>query len=57
MKISGLKLLEQMKPDLVELAQREAKTIFEDDPELTMPEHRLIAERIKQLQDARSDVS
>ncbi|MCC6802764.1 MAG: ATP-dependent DNA helicase RecG, partial [Anaerolineae bacterium] len=26
-----LKLLEQMKPELVELAQREARTIFEDD--------------------------
>ncbi len=52
-----LKLLEQMKPELVELAQREAKTIFEDDPELTLPDHRLLAERIKQLQDARSDVS
>ena len=53
----GLKLLEKMKPELVELAQREAKTIFEDDPELTMTEHRLIAERIQQLQDARTDVS
>lgn len=52
-----LKLLEQMKPELVELAQREARTIFEDDPELTMPDHRLLAERIQQLQDARSDVS
>ncbi len=49
--------LEQMKPELVELAQREAKTIFEDDPELTMPEHRLLRERIDQLTNARSDVS
>ena len=52
-----LKLLEQMKPELVELAQREAKTIFEDDPELTLPEHRLLKERIEQLTNARSDVS
>ena len=52
-----LKLLEEMKPELVELAQREARTIFEEDPELTMPEHRLIKERIDQLQNARSDVS
>ncbi|HVU09691.1 MAG TPA: ATP-dependent DNA helicase RecG, partial [Phototrophicaceae bacterium] len=52
-----LKLLEQMKPELVELAQREAKTIFEDDPELTLPEHRLLKERIDQLTNARSDVS
>jgi ATP-dependent DNA helicase RecG len=54
---ADLKLLEQMKPELVELAQREAKTIFEDDPELTMPEHRLLRERIEQLTNARSDVS
>ena len=38
-----------MKPELVELAQREASTIFEDDPELTLPEHRLLQERIEQL--------
>lgn len=54
---AGLQLMEQMKPELVELAQREARTIFEDDPELTMSEHRLIAERIEQLKNARSDVS
>jgi ATP-dependent DNA helicase RecG len=52
-----LKLLEQMKPELVELAQREARTIFEDDPELTSPEHRLLRERIDQLANDRSDVS
>ncbi len=52
-----LKLLEQMQPELVELAQREAKTIFEDDPELTASEHRLLRERIDQLTNARSDVS
>ncbi len=54
---ADLKLLEQMKPELVELAQREAKTIFEDDPELTLPEHRLLRERIDQLTNERSDVS
>jgi ATP-dependent DNA helicase RecG len=52
-----LKLLEEMKPELVELAQREARTIFEDDPELHLPEHRLLKERIEQLTNDRSDVS
>ncbi len=52
-----LKLLEQMQPELVELAQREAKTIYEDDAELTSAEHRLLRERIDQLTNARSDVS
>ncbi len=52
-----LKLLEQMQPELVELAQREAKTIYADDPELTSAEHRLLRERIDQLTNARSDVS
>ncbi len=52
-----LKLLEQMQPELVELAQREAKTIYHDDAELTSAEHRLLRERIDQLTNARSDVS
>ena len=54
---AGLKLLEQMQPELVELAQREAKTIYADDPELTAAEHHLLRERIDQLTNARSDVS
>ena len=55
--VSQLRLVEAMKPELVELAQREAKTIFEDDPLLEKDEYRLLAERIQSLQDARSDVS
>src|SRR5690606_27956601 len=29
---AGLALVEEMRPELVELAQREARTIYEDDP-------------------------
>jgi len=54
---SILQLGEAMKLDLVELAQREARTIYEDDPTLEREEHRLLAERIRSLQDQRSDVS
>ncbi len=46
-----------MKPDLVELAQREARTLFEDDPTLEKDEHQLLAQRIRMLQDERSDIS
>jgi ATP-dependent DNA helicase RecG len=34
--------------ELIYLVQREAQTIFEHDPELTLPEHRLLAERINE---------
>lgn len=43
--------------DLVELAQREARTIYEEDPDLIHPEHRLLAQRVQMLWDERSDVS
>jgi ATP-dependent DNA helicase RecG len=52
-----LQLLEDMSPDLVELAQREARTIFEEDPGLTLEQHRLIAHRVGLLTDERSDIS
>jgi ATP-dependent DNA helicase RecG len=54
---STLQLLEDMSPDLVELAQREARTIFEEDPALTLEHHRLIAHRVGLLTDERSDIS
>lgn len=37
-------------PDLVTLAQREARTIYEDDPHLTHPEHQLLALRLQRYQ-------
>lgn len=54
---TSLQLMEKMSSTLVEQAQREAKTIYQEDPELQLPEHHLLAARIRDLQDARSDVS
>ncbi len=53
----ALKLMEFMHPDLVELAQREARTIYAEDPTLDLEQHRLLAQRVVLLQDDRSDVS
>jgi len=50
-------LLEDMTPELVELAQREARAIHVEDPDLALPEYRLIGQRVAILRDARSDVS
>ena len=33
-------------PELIELAQREARTIFEEDPEFALPEHQLLAQMV-----------
>jgi ATP-dependent DNA helicase RecG len=52
-----LQLVQEMTPHLVELAQREARTIYEEDPSLALEQHALLAERVKLLQDERSDVS
>ncbi|MCO6444337.1 MAG: ATP-dependent DNA helicase RecG [Anaerolineae bacterium] len=54
---SKLQLLHAMVPHLVDMAQREARTLFEEDPYLTLPEHRLLAERVAMLYDPEIDVS
>jgi ATP-dependent DNA helicase RecG len=54
---SALQLAEVMTPQLVEMAQREARTIYEEDPELSQPQHRLLAQRVNMLHNDRSDVS
>lgn len=54
---SELQLTEIMTPHLVELAQREARTIYEEDPYLERPEHRLLAQRVQMIYHAESDVS
>ncbi|MCA9911429.1 MAG: ATP-dependent DNA helicase RecG, partial [Anaerolineae bacterium] len=54
---SALQLMEDMSPELVELAQREARTIFEEDPELRQQQYQLLAQRVHMLHDARSDIS
>lgn len=52
-----LQLVEEMSPELVALAQREARTIYEEDADLTLPKHRLLNERVAILTDERSDIS
>ena len=50
-------LLEDMTPELVELAQHEARAIHAEDPDLLLPEHHLLGQRVFILRDTRSDVS
>jgi ATP-dependent DNA helicase RecG len=52
-----LQLLEAMTPHLVGLAQREARTIYAEDPYLQQPEHRLLAQRVAQIYRSESDLS
>ncbi|MBN2469414.1 MAG: ATP-dependent DNA helicase RecG [Anaerolineae bacterium] len=47
----------QYSPALVSLAQREARTVYAEDPDLTLPEHRLLAERVAMWQAAATDLS
>jgi ATP-dependent DNA helicase RecG len=54
---SALQLMDDMSPELVELAQRESRTIFEEDPDLHHEPHRLLAQRVNMLRDDRSDLS
>lgn len=51
------RLAELMNPHLVELAQREARTVYADDPSLSRPEHFLLARRIAALAERRGDIS
>jgi ATP-dependent DNA helicase RecG len=52
-----LQLLEEMTPQLVELAQRESRTIYAEDPDLSKPEHALLAQQVTILHNPDSDVS
>ncbi|MFN8531078.1 MAG: ATP-dependent DNA helicase RecG [Anaerolineae bacterium] len=54
---SRLQLAALMTPELVELAQREARTLYEEDPDLVLPEHSLLSERVNMLKNERADVS
>ena len=55
--LGDFRLAEIMNPNLVELAQREARTIHAEDPFLTQPDHYLLTQRIRMLLDRRADVS
>ncbi len=48
---------EAFSPELVALAQREARTLHAEDPDLSLPEHRLLAERIAMWRAATADLS
>jgi ATP-dependent DNA helicase RecG len=52
-----LKLAAFITPELAALAQREARTIYEEDPDLSQDQHRLLAQRVQIMKDERSDVS
>ena len=52
-----LQSLQQISPNLVQLAQREARTIYEEDPEFQLPEHQLLGNRINSLYSQTGDVS
>ena len=57
---SGANVLQssqKLSPELVRLAQREARAIYEEDPALSLPEHRLLAHRIRQLFAEKSELS
>ncbi len=57
---SGLnqwQILESLSPDLIEMAQREARTLYEEDPDLSMPDHQLLARYIAQVYADSGDIS
>lgn len=54
---SALQLTELMMPDLVMLAQREARTIYHSDPSLSLPEHHLLRQMVHGMQSDNADVS
>jgi ATP-dependent DNA helicase RecG len=53
----AVRLDRSMDPRLVELAQRESRALYEEDSQLAMPEHALLAQRVRLLQDRRTDLS
>ncbi len=54
---TDLKVMEAMTPQLVELAQREARTIYEEDPYLDQERHALLSQRVEMLHREESDLS
>jgi ATP-dependent DNA helicase RecG len=56
--ISSTPFISLIDTELIYLVQQEAQTIFEQDPELTLPEHRLLAQQIdERWQNGAADVS
>ena len=54
---SHLQLLGREYADLAELSRREARTLFEEDPALELPEHHLLAECVSRLNADPGDIS
>jgi len=55
---SQFRLAEWITPSLVELAQREARTVYAEDPDLSQPEHLILAQRVQIVLESRgADVS
>jgi ATP-dependent DNA helicase RecG len=54
---SPLQIAELMTPELVALAQREARTLYAEDAYLEQDEHQLLRERVAMLYNEDSDVS
>ena len=57
---SGVNIFQQaerLSADLIELAQREARTLFEEDPALALPEHQQLAALIESRWQVRGDIS
>ncbi|MCU0496519.1 MAG: ATP-dependent DNA helicase RecG [Anaerolineae bacterium] len=52
-----LRFADVITPELVQLAQREARTIYAEDPYLERPEHRLLRQRVTMLYRPESDLS
>jgi ATP-dependent DNA helicase RecG len=52
-----LKRAEAVTPELVTLAQSEARTIYEEDPYLEQADYQLLKERVVMLHNERSDIS
>ena len=55
--VSDLQLLEMTSPELIETARREAQTLYEEDPDLRLADHQLLAEYISQVFADSGDIS
>ena len=55
--VTPLRFGSDLYPPLVALAQREARTLYEEDPALDLPEHRLLAERVAMWRAVQTDFS
>jgi ATP-dependent DNA helicase RecG len=55
--LPDLKLVKLTDTKLLELARREAQTIFEKDPTLDLPEHRLLVRHLENFWNSESDLN